>query len=923
MAGPGLSVAEVLALYKKAAGYFNSASPTPTTDSLALSFFDRIIREAGTDPATQKVLIDSYVNKGILLDVKGSYAQALASYTGALTRLNGAGPANDPHMSANAPRVSANDSLTFRVTIYAGTDYYQLDNFDSANLLLNTAERLAERSRYALPEKDRLYNALGALYYESGNYLQAKDYFTRALEITQKDRPADKISAMNFKNNIAGSQYKLGLYAQALEMYNSLLRFGIASPQLYFNIGKCEMGLADYPKALASFRKVDPLKLPVVYNELGYVQFLLKKYDSALAYLDKWPPRGSGTQQSRTDTGINVLYRAELLAAGNRPDLALLFVQKAIGTFSGSFTNPDIHTNPQNFTGSFGSYKLFEALSYKARLLKTLYDSTGKEEYLTDALAAYKSAIGLFRYIEKTYTSDDAKLFLKKNNRDLYENAVLICLALDRLQPGGPYRAQAFELAEKSKASIVAASVDQMASARVPGVDAVLAAQQKALRYKIARLELHTDPERGRTMSPEIASEKAGLEIQLSFLQKKLEQNSSYYNLKFADTIPSVTELQQSLTDDQAIVSLFVSAKGLHVFVIGRNFFKYLLLAAPPLDAEVRRWIGLLTSTEPGQRFGDRSLEASLVRDLVRPLQDSLQKAREWVIIPDGIYDQLPFESLPADDRRHALIETTTIGYQLSAKFLAAAYQRSRDAFSSYSVLAFAPFAEGGGPEVLPASGEEIAGLPGKQFLNTQATKTNFLKELNHYPVIHLATHALSDPEGSEGSRIFFYPRHKTPEEDNLFLPELYSLGLDSTDLVILSACEGGKGELVGNEGVISLSRGFMYAGCASTVTSLWKADDASTAIILRKFHVYLGQGLSKSVALRKAKLDYIHSKALHVTPNYWAHLILIGNPEPVVKQKNKGTFMLLVYCGILVVLCTGVLTIWRVRSNSRDRSSR
>ena len=97
MAAPGLSVAEILALYKKADGYFNSTAPSPTTDSLALSLFDKIIREAGTDTATRTVLINSYVNKGILLDVKGSYAQALAAYTGALRRLKG------------------DDSLTFQI----------------------------------------------------------------------------------------------------------------------------------------------------------------------------------------------------------------------------------------------------------------------------------------------------------------------------------------------------------------------------------------------------------------------------------------------------------------------------------------------------------------------------------------------------------------------------------------------------------------------------------------------------------------------------------------------------------------------------------------------------------------------------------------------------------------------------------------
>jgi CHAT domain-containing protein/tetratricopeptide (TPR) repeat protein len=920
-ATPVLSTADVKALYGKAEKYFNSNPPSPVTDSLALGFYTSIIDHAGDNPAVATILFDSWVKKGILLDVRAAYADALAAYAGALRCLH-----HD---------LSGQDSLGFKVYVYAGTDYYNLDDYDNANAFLDKAEQLAGRYP-GLAERDRLYNVLGALRYESGNYIQAKDYFSRALEIVRVERPTDRVSAMNFDNNIAGSQYKLGLYASALTLYDSLLTFGISSSQLYFNIGKCYGGLTDQGKALTFYRKVDPGKLPGVYNEMAYAYLIRGSNDSALYFLDQWLDHVDRAKQSRTDSGINALYRAQVLVSKGATDAALQSLQQAIGTFSGVFANPDVHSNPANFTGSFGSYKLFDALSYKAHLLQGEGD-------LVDALAAYKSAIGLFRYIEKTYTTDDAKIFLKKNNRDLYENAVVVCVELDRLHPGGPYLEQAFVLAEKSKASIVSASLDQMASARMPGVDPKLLEQQRDLKYKIARLELHSDPERGKNISPAMASEKAQDEIQLSFLQKTLEQNSGYYQLKFADTCPSVAELQGQLDDDQAIVSLFVSAKGLHVFLIGRHSFDYRLIDSHPvLDEDVREWVGLLNSTEKGQRFGNKVLEASLVKLLVRPLQEALAGKTEWTVIPDGLFYQLPFESLPVDAQHRALIESVTISYQLSARFLSAAFRRDRSDFAQYTVLSFAPFAgdvsvtdtislagDSGnmrgdigymGP--LPGSGQEIAGLPGRQFVNEQATKAHFLQMINKYPVIHLATHAWSDPADSKGSRIFFYPEGQgaASDDDNLYLPELYGLNMDSTELVILSACESGKGETVDNEGIISLSRGFMYAGCASTVNSLWKADDESTAFILSRFHVYLERGLSKSVALQKAKLDYMHSNAVYITPNYWAHLILIGDTEPVMRKGGQKKWILL--CGGILVLIVVGGFIWRARSGSRDRSS-
>jgi LPXTG-motif cell wall-anchored protein len=137
---------------------------------------------------------------------------------------------------------------------------------------------------------------------------------------------------------------------------------------------------------------------------------------------------------------------------------------------------------------------------------------------------------------------------------------------------------------------------------------------------------------------------------------------------------------------------------------------------------------------------------------------------------------------------------------------------------------------------------------------------------------------------------------------------------MDSASLVIISACESGDGQLVNSEGVISLTRGFAYAGCKSMVTSLWKANDRSTAIIIQKFHAYLQQGYARSEALQKAKLDYIKAETVHKTPNYWAHLVLIGDTEPLIetsKSKN-GMWML---AGLVLLIAGGV---WLVKRKKR-----
>jgi CHAT domain-containing protein len=869
--------------YKKANHYFDLTHPTAATDSMALGLFSHIIASADAAHFPEERLLQCWLKKGVLLDVKGRYQEALDAYNGGLGCLR-----RHPEWS---------DSLYFRLYVYAGPDYYQLDNFDSAFILLNRADELADRFS-SLSEKDRLYNALGALYYESGNYLQARNYFSRALDVIRQERPSDRASAINFSNNIASCLYKLGEFQASIDLYNRLIGNGIFSSQLCFNLGKSYVELQQYSSAMTWFRKVAPRDVPDVYNEMAYTQYLLGRNDSALVFLDQWSRHSDATGRSRLDAGVNNLYRGQVLMAVHHPDEGMRAFQQAIITFSGSFDNPEIHSNPLNFTGSFASYRLFDAIVSKAKAWEWLYAQLGKEEYLLGAWQAYNSAILLFRHIEKTYTTDDARLFLKKNNRDLYQKAFAVGLRLDKLHPDSGYLEQAFAISELSKASILAANLD-ISSGHTPGIDPRIVQRIRAIKYNIAHLEVTNDPVRGAVSASSIARKKAGFEIQLSRLLNGTGKNNAWYKLKFQDSSLTVAQIRTQLGRSDALISLYLTPEGLHLFTLTASAFHHLVIDSPQsLTVQVKAWLAMLNDPTPGHRFGNRGLEKSLYTRLVKPLMGELSDYENWIIIPDDIFSLLPFESLPADDGSTPLIETKTISYQLSAKLLHHAWASARPPFRQYSVLSFAPFADSGrlvdaAPlrfmERLPSSGQEIEGLPGNRFLNSSATKAQFLRDINHFPVIHLATHAISAPD-PQASVICFYPQDKGPGEDGLFLPELYGLNLDSTDLVILSTCESGNGEIIDNEGVMSLSRGFLYAGCASTVNSLWKADDQSTEIILQKFHLYLEKGYSKSEALRQAKLDYIHGNAVYTTPNYWAHLILVGNTDPImIEEKNKG----------------------------------
>jgi CHAT domain-containing protein len=892
------AAADLIKLYRRAEKMFGLTNPTDATDSLALSDFMIVIDKLEKNPTigSNFILFQSYLKKGILVNVKNDFIGAKEAYLKALWILH-----SDSRLS---------DSLAFRAYVYAGTCYFNLNNFDSANYLLLQAERLIDRYPN-LSEKERLYMTMGALYYENGNYLQSKNNFTRALEIIEGKQPPDAVMRVSIETNLATSFYRLGLYPEAISIYNKMLNQKVSTSFIYLNMGRTLAALHEYAKALNYYRKVIPSDVPGVYNEMAFTLLQMPMPDSAEYYLDKFQLYKTKSKVNNLDIGINDLYRAELLVTQKKYTQALICLQHSIVIFSGNFKNQDPHANPSDFVGTFTSYTLFEALFKKAAVFELLYQSEPKEEYLRESLEAYTSALILLRYIEKCYDTDDSKIFLKKKSQEAYQGAFQVCLKLNQIHPEGDYLEQAFLIGEKNKASVISASLKEKALEKTSGMSEELLKKERNIKYNIARLNIKIDQATDNQIIEAIQREKSRNEIALYQVQKNLEQNNQYYKLKYEDSYPGIKELQQHIGRNQALISFYTTKTDLHVFVLTAGTFQHALIDSFPfIQKDVENWITLLKSTESGKKFNGDAVGLRLYLRLIKPIEALVSGKDNWIIIPDGILYFLPFESLPCGEDSKSLLETTEISYDFSSRFILRDINPEKNKELTNKVLAFAPFIRRSeGLDQLPSSLEEIAGLPGLKYIDSAATKEQFLKEINKFPVVHLATHAVSDVHNSSASFIAFYPGKKSSPEDYLFLEEVYNLNLDATQLVIISACETGKGEIVNNEGVISLARAFAYAGCLSTINSLWKADDKATSAILRQFHVYLQKGYTKSKALQKAKIDYIKSDALNKSPNYWAHLILVGNIEPVYNNKTwdkKWILLITSLLGIFLVLIIG-----------------
>jgi CHAT domain-containing protein/Flp pilus assembly protein TadD len=168
------------------------------------------------------------------------------------------------------------------------------------------------------------------------------------------------------------------------------------------------------------------------------------------------------------------------------------------------------------------------------------------------------------------------------------------------------------------------------------------------------------------------------------------------------------------------------------------------------------------------------------------------------------------------------------------------------------------------------------AAMKAVDFQASQETVTS--ADLDQYRIIHFATHGWFSPEHPELSGIVLSLVDEAGRSRDGFLQlhEIYQLKL-SAELVVLSACQTALGKDIKGEGLVGLARGFMYAGAARVVASLWKVDDAATAELMKRFYQgMLKDGLTPAAALRAAQ-EAVWRQPARQSPYYWAAFALQG----------------------------------------------
>lgn len=619
---------------------------------------------------------------------------------------------------------------------------------------------------------------------------------------------------------------------------------------------------------------------------------------------------------------------------------AVELITKDFASVEDQYGNPDIN-HPDLFLHD--KLLFLNAILDKTKCLVAL----GQAEL---AIATANTGIDFIYKIRSNYEDLVSRFRLAEYLKVLTEELLHIYL-----QRENPAIDQAFYYAEKSKTYTLLDAIKGQRILRVGGLDETLLVQERKLRKEIGQLEESIVSSTSQEDKVELLAMLSQKRKILQSLLTTLQENPDYQRL-FAGVAPvSISYIQrQLLADDQALIEYFTGVQGTYIFCIpkkGKARYYYVPIPEKKLEAEVDDFLTALLFPYQGEREDPSGLSKqksrrelqrqwfekgqSLFKLCLADLQNDYPSGR-LLVVPDGPLNKLSFSALIRPDSQAVFGAyhtydyaglTYDIGYCYSATLLAE-MQQLRTA-NSTDVLAFAPSFSGRNDDQKSGFShliyneievEEICqtydcGTP--PLIGENALKQTFLAlvENNPYYALHLSTHGKANYADPDRSFISFSQSQKgVINQDQLFyLRELYNIEL-AVEMVVLSSCETNVGFNHRAGGLVSMTRGFAFAGAKSVVSSLWAVDDRATKELMTLFYKNLHSGLSKDRALQSAKKSLIRDGSFS-HPYYWAAFIPIGKmQEQSVYSYNYWFFM-----GIGLVLLGGIFGLNYFRSSSKS----
>jgi CHAT domain-containing protein/tetratricopeptide (TPR) repeat protein len=640
---------------------------------------------------------------------------------------------------------------------------------------------------------------------------------------------------------------------------------------------------------------------------------------------------------------------------------AILYYQDAIISLVDSFQTTDPFIDPP-LKNVISDIQLVDEFKKKALAMEKLaeiylseFDYEKSFKYFNASLNSLVKATQLIHRLQIGFENEESKYFLAQNQEATFYEAIKIAYKLYAQTKKQKYIELAFEFSEKSKSSNLLASVKDMKAKEFGGIPDSLLKKENNLKSNIATYtsmlfaENHSeypDSQKVNLFAAKIFRYNDEYNKLIDSFEKSYPK---YYAFKYENKVVGIKEIQTKINSRQALVEYFVkeseatdSNGELYRFVVTKDSVNF---SMEKIDSSYSNNIQtvhdflinpnyLYTKKKDYVKYSVAGY--SLYEKLLKPIARNLS-GKDITIIPhdklsyipfDALLTQMPDTSVMNFRNLNYLIKDYVVNYSYSAALLYDFSEQKKK--SSKSLLVFSPQYLAGEPRIdpetsvqyflnpLPGAADEVKGvsrnIKSDIFMNNYAQENEFKDRVSEFDVLHLAMHTIiNDSLPMFSKLVFSKPGLKSSEDGYLNTYEIYNMKLNAR-LAVLSACATGTGKLQKGEGVMSMARGFIYAGCPSIVMTLWQVEDKSGVKIMEDFYYYLSKGKRKDVALRMAKLNHLEtSDPLTAHPHYWLGYVSIGNSEPLFTSKDVY-FVIFLLLAVLLVFAD-----WYIRKRPRN----
>ncbi len=845
-------------------------------------------------------LANSYINNGIINKLQGNYSAAIKNYNNAekIFEYN-----NNTRGQAYSYINKANIYKIFGDYEKAKKYFYHAEN-----ILLLTEKK------YPV-QLGSIYNNLGNLYRIIGKDSMSIEYLLKSIDI-KKESKSSRIN--NTYSNLASSYYNINNYSLAKEYHKKAINYSKK------NYGEKSIWYADDILNYATFctktKQSNPLEL---YK---------KALNIYISNYNKINPKVSNCYNSIGNYYKDITNYSE----------ALKYYQKSLISITNNFNNINISENPE-INDALSKTHLLRTLNNKANTLhKFSVEADNKIILLQQSLETYNLAQAIIKQLRTSYQNRESKLILTENKYKVLQNAFLVSAELFKYTNDIKYIEQAYIFSESSKASnLLEASkeTEAMKYGNIP--DSITQLERKLKQNKWIFEELiYEEKQKVNPNSNKLEfwnNKLFSTTENYNKLKIKLETDyPNYHKLKYSNNIVPLKNIQASIGKDEIIVEYMLVENKLFILQISSDNCK---INEQEIDSSFYSNFNIVYNNIKKINFSKHNFESfnnfknaseNLYSVLIHPIAKDITN-KKLIIIPDGILAYLPFDVLLYEKTNYKKINYRNLPYFLYKHPISYSYSSSLYANNlknrkkaSKKLAVFAPEYNSAitkeqinktrqkyREQLLPLEGilEEAKAISqitgGYTFLNKNASESTFKNISDKYDILHFAMHSVINDENPMYSKMIFSMEENSENDGFLNTFEIYNLQLNCR-MAVLSSCNSGSGKLRNGEGVMSLARAFMYAGCPSIVMTLWTVNDNSGEKLMTRFYYYLKKHKSKAESLQKAKIDILHnSDQLHSHPYFWANYIVIGNKKPVFVNYYKylaGFFGLISILAIIII---------------------